>query len=53
MWVRQTEVRLLVFDRDLMVASSSTTVNIGGESYRLKAKKRAGVFTVPSTKAAT
>jgi DNA replication protein DnaC len=31
----------------------STTVNIRGESYRLKDKKRAGVFTVPSTKPAT
>jgi DNA replication protein DnaC len=28
----------------------STTVNIRGESYRLKDKKRAGVFTVPSAK---
>jgi DNA replication protein DnaC len=26
----------------------STTVNIRGESYRLKDKKRAGIFTVPS-----
>ena len=28
----------------------STTVNIRGESYRLKDKKRAGVFTMPSAK---
>ena len=28
----------------------STTVNIRGESYRLKDKKRAGVFTVPTAK---
>ena len=27
----------------------STTVNIRGESYRLKDKKRAGIFTMPST----
>ena len=32
----------------------STTVNIRGESYRLKDKKRAGIFTMPtSTQAAT
>ena len=31
----------------------STTVNIRGESYRLKDKKRAGVFTIPSTKSAS
>jgi DNA replication protein DnaC len=31
----------------------STTVNIRGESYRLKDKKRAGVFPLPSTKPAT
>ena len=29
----------------------STTVNIRGESYRLKDKKRAGIFTVPSAMA--
>jgi len=29
----------------------STTVNIRGESYRLKDKKRAGIFTVPPTRA--
>ena len=28
----------------------STTVNIRSESYRLKDKKRAGVFTVPTAK---
>jgi DNA replication protein DnaC len=28
----------------------STTVNIRGDSYRLKDKKRAGVFTVPTSK---
>ena len=28
----------------------STTVNIRGESYRLKDKRRAGVFTVPTAK---
>jgi DNA replication protein DnaC len=27
----------------------STTMNLRGESYRLKDKKRAGVFSVPST----
>ena len=32
---------------------SSTTVNIRGESYRLKDKKRAGVFTIPSAKQAS
>lgn len=31
----------------------STTVNIRGESYRLKDKKRAGVFTMPSPKPAS
>lgn len=31
----------------------STTVNIRGESYRLKDKKRAGVFTIPSAKSAS
>jgi DNA replication protein DnaC len=31
----------------------STTVNIRGESYRLKDKRRAGVFTIPSTKPAS
>lgn len=31
----------------------STTVNIRGESYRLKDKKRAGVFTIPSAKQAS
>ena len=30
----------------------STTVNIRGESYRLKDKKRAGVFTIPTAKPA-
>ena len=30
----------------------STTVNIRGDSYRLKDKKRAGVFTMPSAKPA-
>ena len=30
----------------------STTVNIRGESYRLKDKKRAGIFTVPPAMAA-
>ena len=30
----------------------STTVNIRGDSYRLKDKKRAGVFTIPSAKPA-
>lgn len=29
----------------------SSTVNIRGDSYRLKDKKRAGIFTVPATKA--
>jgi IstB-like ATP binding protein len=29
----------------------STTVNIRGESYRLKYKKRAGIFTVPAAMA--
>ena len=29
----------------------STTVNIRGESYRLKDKQRAGIFTVPPTRA--
>jgi DNA replication protein DnaC len=28
----------------------STTVNIRGESYRLKDKRRAGVFTVPTAR---
>jgi DNA replication protein DnaC len=28
----------------------STTVNIRGDSYRLKDKKRAGLFTVPTAK---
>ena len=28
----------------------STTVNIRGDSYRLKDKKRAGVFTLPAAK---
>jgi DNA replication protein DnaC len=31
----------------------STTVNIRGESYRLKDKKRAGIFTMPSAKSAS
>jgi DNA replication protein DnaC len=31
----------------------STTVNIRGESYRLKDKKRAGIFTMPSAKPAS
>lgn len=31
----------------------STTVNIRGESYRLKDKKRAGVFAIPSAKPAS
>ena len=31
----------------------STTVNIRGESYRLKDKKRAGIFTMPTTTLAT
>ena len=31
----------------------STTVNIRGESYRLKDKKRAGIFTMPSSMQAT
>jgi DNA replication protein DnaC len=30
----------------------STTINIRGESYRLKDKKRAGVFTIPTAKPA-
>ena len=30
----------------------SSTVNIRGDSYRLKDKKRAGIFTVPAAKAA-
>jgi DNA replication protein DnaC len=30
----------------------STTVNIRGDSYRLKDKKRAGVFSVPGAKPA-
>jgi len=30
----------------------STTINIRGESYRLKDKKRAGVFTLPTAKPA-
>jgi DNA replication protein DnaC len=34
-----------IIDRLLLF---STTVNIRGESYRLKAKKSAGIFTVPS-----
>ena len=31
----------------------STTVNIRGESYRLKDKKRAGVFSTPAAKSAS
>jgi len=31
----------------------STTVNIRGESYRLKDKKRAGIFTMPASVSAT
>jgi len=31
----------------------STTVNIRGESYRLKDKKRAGVFSMPTSTLAT
>jgi DNA replication protein DnaC len=31
----------------------STTVNIRGESYRLKDKKRAGIFTMPTSASAT
>jgi hypothetical protein len=31
----------------------STTVNICGESYRLKDKKRAGIFTMPTSMLAT
>ena len=37
-----------VFDRLLHY---STTVNIRGESYRLKDQKRAGIFTVPAAMA--
>jgi DNA replication protein DnaC len=31
----------------------STTVNIRGESYRLKDKKRGGIFTMPTNASAT
>jgi DNA replication protein DnaC len=31
----------------------STTVNIRGESYRLKDKKRAGVFSTPAARSAS
>jgi hypothetical protein len=31
----------------------STTVNIRGESYRLKDKRRAGVFSTPAAKSAS
>jgi hypothetical protein len=38
---------LLVMTQRCCLLHHSTTVNIRGESYRLKDKKRAGIFMVP------